>query len=85
MIKFILTFNVPKFRTTRFDSRRCYCGFKKRILDLEMSETAKIKILKTAVTYSSETWPMTGYYNNIYLLQLGCYPVAVLILHVNKT
>ena len=23
--------------------------------------------------------------NNIYLLQLGCYPVAVLILHVNKT
>jgi len=24
-------------------------------------------------------------YNNIYLLQLGCYPVAVVILHVNKT
>jgi len=23
--------------------------------------------------------------NNIYLLQLGCYPVAVAILHVNKT
>jgi len=23
--------------------------------------------------------------NNIYLLQLGCYPVAVLILRVNKT
>jgi len=23
-------------------------------------------------------------YNNIYLLQLGCYPVAVVILHVNK-
>ena len=23
--------------------------------------------------------------NNIYLLQLGCYPVAVVILHVNKT
>ena len=22
--------------------------------------------------------------NNIYLLQLGCYPVAVVILHVNK-
>jgi len=29
-----------------------------------------------------------GYNNNnifIYLLQLGCYPVAVVILHVNKT
>jgi len=24
-------------------------------------------------------------YNNIYLLQLGCYPVAVVILHINKT
>ena len=24
------------------------------------------------------------YNNNIYLLQLGCYPVAVVILHVNK-
>jgi len=24
-------------------------------------------------------------YNNIYLLQLGCHPVAVVILHVNKT
>ena len=23
--------------------------------------------------------------NNIYLQQLGCYPVAVVILHVNKT
>jgi len=23
--------------------------------------------------------------NNIYLLQLGCYPMAVVILHVNKT
>jgi len=23
--------------------------------------------------------------NNIYLLQLGCYPGAVVILHVNKT
>jgi len=23
--------------------------------------------------------------NNIYLLQLDCYPVAVVILHVNKT
>jgi len=23
--------------------------------------------------------------NNIYLLQLGCYPVAVVILHVYKT
>ena len=23
--------------------------------------------------------------NNIYLLKLGCYPVAVIILHVNKT
>jgi len=23
--------------------------------------------------------------NNTYLLQLGCYPVAVVILHVNKT
>jgi len=23
--------------------------------------------------------------NNIYLLQLGCYPVAMVILHVNKT
>ena len=23
--------------------------------------------------------------NNIYLLLLGCYPVAVVILHVNKT
>jgi len=23
--------------------------------------------------------------NNIYLLQLGCYPVAVVILHVHKT
>ena len=23
--------------------------------------------------------------NNIYLLQLGCHPVAVIILHVNKT
>jgi len=23
--------------------------------------------------------------SNIYLLQLGCYPVAVVILHVNKT
>jgi len=23
--------------------------------------------------------------NNNYLLQLGCYPVAVVILHVNKT
>jgi len=23
--------------------------------------------------------------NNIYLLQMGCYPVAVVILHVNKT
>jgi len=23
--------------------------------------------------------------NNIYLLQLGCYPVAVVILHANKT
>jgi len=23
--------------------------------------------------------------NNIYLLQLGCYPVAVVILHVNET
>jgi len=23
--------------------------------------------------------------NNIYLLQLGCYPVTVVILHVNKT
>jgi len=31
---------------------------------------------------------MAEYYNNnnnnIYLLQLGCYPVAVVILHVNK-
>ena len=26
-----------------------------------------------------------GVFNNIYLLQLGCYPVAVVILHVNKT
>jgi len=24
-------------------------------------------------------------YNNISLLQLGCYPMAVVILHVNKT
>jgi len=23
--------------------------------------------------------------NNIYLLQFGCYPVTVVILHVNKT
>jgi len=23
--------------------------------------------------------------NNVYLLQLGCHPVAVVILHVNKT
>jgi hypothetical protein len=23
--------------------------------------------------------------NNIYLLQLSCYPVAVVILHINKT
>jgi len=23
-------------------------------------------------------------FNNIYLLQLGCHPVAVVILHVNK-
>jgi len=35
--------------------------------------------------------PPTKYYNNnnnnnnIYLLQLGCHPVAVVILHVNKT
>ena len=29
--------------------------------------------------------PFTFYNNNnIYLLQLGCYPVAVVILHVNK-
>jgi len=26
-----------------------------------------------------------AFYSNIYLLQLGCYPVAVVILHVNKT
>ena len=26
-----------------------------------------------------------SYYNNIYLLQLGCYKVAVVVLHVNKT
>jgi len=26
-----------------------------------------------------------NHHNNIYLLQLGCYPVAVVILHVNKT
>jgi len=26
-----------------------------------------------------------GNNNNIYLLQLGCHPVAVVILHVNKT
>jgi len=26
-----------------------------------------------------------SYVNNIYLLQLGCHPVAVVILHVNKT
>jgi len=26
-----------------------------------------------------------NYNNNIYLLQLGCHPVAVVILHVNKT
>jgi len=26
-----------------------------------------------------------GGYNNIYLLQLGCHPVAVVILHVHKT
>jgi len=26
-----------------------------------------------------------GINNNIYLLQLGCYPVTVVILHVNKT
>ena len=26
-----------------------------------------------------------SYNNNIYLLQLGCHPVAVVILHVNKT
>jgi len=28
---------------------------------------------------------LLGINNNIYLLQLGCYPVAVVILHVNKT
>ena len=28
---------------------------------------------------------MTNNNNNIYLLQLGCYPVAVVILHVYKT
>ena len=35
---------------------------------------------------------LSGYYNNnnnyyyyYYLLQLGCHPVAVVILHVNKT
>ena len=27
-------------------------------------------------------WPSN---NNVYLLQLGCHPVAVVILHVNKT
>ena len=28
---------------------------------------------------------VVSYNNNIYLLQLGCHPVAVVILHVNKT
>ena len=40
------------------------------------------------VRYSMKPLPPVIYWNNnnnIYLLQLGCYPVAVVILHVNKT
>ena len=45
----------------------------------------------TVITVCSENLRNNEYNNNnnnnnsIYLLKLGCYPVAVVVLHVNKT
>ena len=39
----------------------------------------------TALDFSHFRSLSRQYNNNIYLLQLGCHPVAVVILHVNKT
>ena len=40
---------------------------------------------RTLLEHSDITGHHNNNNNNIYLLQLGCYPVAVVILHVNKT
>jgi len=47
-----------------------------------------IRISGPVYDNEKENWrilTIKGVYNNIYLLQLGCHPVAVVILHVNKT
>jgi len=47
-----------------------------------------IKICETAVGFSTKTMyrrtKRMNNNNNIYLLQLGCHPLTVVILHVNK-
>jgi len=51
---------------------------------LRQLETGTVKHANTAKVISQES-KFNNNYNNIYLLQWGCYPVAVVILNVNKT
>jgi len=56
---------------------------------VSMSVQLRVSMLKNADCITSVTLREknnnNNNNNNIYLLQLGCHPVAVVILHVNKT
>ena len=58
--------------------------------DQDLQQYSKTYGVKTAGIYPRCLYAISNNNNNnnnnnIYLLQLGCYPVAVVILHVNKT
>ena len=63
----------------------CYCLL---LTQHSLFKFVKINPSKQALS-KKNTFPNYALYrnttNNIYLLQLGCHPVAVVILHVNKT
>jgi len=52
--------------------------------EILMESGAKFTLNGTAFFYREDN-NNNNINNNIYLLQLGCHPVAVFILHVNKT
>jgi len=66
--------------------QECFTGLRYVLFE---SEDVLINVIHYHYVGSSNlrcSFSGTSYYNNnIYLLQLGCYLVAVVILHVNKT
>jgi len=76
----VYIFQIKK-KTRRFESRLC--------LRLQLVDPLDRAILShwapQKQSTEKEILSVTENFNNIYLLQLGYYPVAVVILHVNKT